>query len=212
MMLKCFLLIKFPIVSGHSNSCCHRTVQYGTVICGISRNRCFGKYKIFSIICMLFSEFFFTFFWFQKYLNPLKSQENTGIIDAQVADEIFFMVPAILNIHERFLEVLRRRLDAWEPLQRVGDAFVEVVNQPENFYLTTFKIICFPTFWQFSKTSVLDTYTAFVNNWNRAKDAIRTTSATRSAFARFLETMAREHKGKLTLDNLLIKPVQKFPK
>lgn len=24
--------------------------------------------------------------------------------------------------------------------------------------------------------------------------------------------MAREHKGKLTLDNLLIKPVQKFPK
>lgn len=34
----------------------------------------------------------------------------------------------------------------------------------------------------------------------------------RPAFARFLEAMAREHKGKLTLDNLLIKPVQKFPK
>lgn len=54
--------------------------------------------------------------------------------------------------------------------------------------------------------------TLFVNNVNRAKSAIRTTSNQRPAFARFLENMAREHKGKLTLDNLLIKPVQKFPK
>lgn len=51
-----------------------------------------------------------------------------------------------------------------------------------------------------------------MNNVNRAKAAIRTTSNQRPAFGRFLETMAREHKGKLTLDNLLIKPVQKFPK
>lgn len=50
-----------------------------------------------------------------------------------------------------------------------------------------------------------------MNNWNRAKDAIRSTSSTRPAFARFLEAMAREHKGKLSLDTLLIKPVQKFP-
>lgn len=34
----------------------------------------------------------------------------------------------------------------------------------------------------------------------------------RPSFAKFLESTAREHKGKLTLDNLLIKPVQKFPK
>lgn len=65
---------------------------------------------------------------------------------------------------------------------------------------------------QFSKSTVLDAYTTFVNNWNRAKDAIRLTSSTRPAFSRFLEAMAREHKGKLSLDNLLIKPVQKFPK
>lgn len=65
---------------------------------------------------------------------------------------------------------------------------------------------------QFSTSTVLETYTLFVNNVNRAKVAIRTTCNQRPAFARFLETMAREHKGKLTLDNLLIKPVQKFPK
>lgn len=65
---------------------------------------------------------------------------------------------------------------------------------------------------QFSNPKVLETYTAFVNNWNKAKDAIRTTKATKPGFAKFLETMAREHKGKLSLDNLLIKIIQKFPK
>ncbi|XP_055549403.1 uncharacterized protein LOC129732498 [Wyeomyia smithii] len=124
-----------------------------------------------------------------KYLNQLKSPENSGLVDTQTVDEIFFMVPAILNIHERFLEELRRRLDAWDPLQKIGDAFVDV----------------------FSRPVILDTYTSFVNNWNRAKDAIRITRQKCPAFARFLEAMAREHKGKLSLDNLLIKPVQKFP-
>ncbi|EAT46715.1 AAEL002100-PA, partial [Aedes aegypti] len=124
-----------------------------------------------------------------KYLNQLKSPENAGLVDTQTVDEIFFMVPAILNIHERFLEELRRRLDSWDPMQKIGDAFVDV----------------------FSRPVILDTYTSFVNNWNRAKDAIRTTRQKCPAFARFLEAMAREHKGKLSLDNLLIKPVQKFP-
>lgn len=65
---------------------------------------------------------------------------------------------------------------------------------------------------KFSKPIVLETYTAFVNNWNKAKDAIRTTKSNKPAFAKFLEAMAREHKGKLSLDNLLIKIIQKFPK
>uniref|UniRef100_A0A182NFZ3 DH domain-containing protein n=1 Tax=Anopheles dirus TaxID=7168 RepID=A0A182NFZ3_9DIPT len=125
-----------------------------------------------------------------KYLNQLKSPENSGLVDVQTVDEIFFMVPAILNIHERFLEELRRRLDSWDKMQMIGDAFVDV----------------------FSRPVILDTYTSFVNNWNRAKDAIRSARQKCPAFARFLEAMAREHKGKLSLDNLLIKPVQKFPK
>ncbi|XP_040160849.1 uncharacterized protein LOC120898711 isoform X1 [Anopheles arabiensis] len=124
-----------------------------------------------------------------KYLNQLKSPENAGLVDVQTVDEIFFMVPAILNIHERFLEELRRRLDSWDKMQMIGDAFVDV----------------------FSRPVILDTYTSFVNNWNRAKDAIRSARQKCPAFARFLEAMAREHKGKLSLDNLLIKPVQKFP-
>lgn len=37
------------------------------------------------------------------------------------------MVPAILNIHEKFLDGLKKRFESWDPLQKVGDAFIEVV-------------------------------------------------------------------------------------
>lgn len=55
-------------------------------------------------------------------------QENGSLIDVQTVDEIFLMVPNILKIHQQFLDELRCRLDAWEPLQRVGDSFVKVVR------------------------------------------------------------------------------------
>lgn len=140
----------------------------------------------------------------------MRQPESATLVDIQTVDEIFYMVPTILNIHEKFLEELGKRLEEWDPLQRIGDAYYEVVSDD----LKTFP----PNpsqarvFLQFSNPKVLETYTAFVNNWNKAKDAIRTTKATKPGFAKFLETMAREHKGKLSLDNLLIKIIQKFPK
>ncbi|KAL7729541.1 hypothetical protein ACLKA6_007836 [Drosophila palustris] len=124
-----------------------------------------------------------------KYLKVLKSPEHAGMIDTRTVDEIFFMVPDILEIHEKFLCELKQRLDDWDVQQKVGDAFMET----------------------FSKLEVLEVYTSFVNNCNRAKNAIRLMKHQRPSFAKFLESTARDHKGKLTLDNLLIKPVQKFP-
>ncbi|XP_039948456.1 uncharacterized protein LOC120766810 [Bactrocera tryoni] len=124
-----------------------------------------------------------------KYFKVLKSPEHAGMIDTRTVDEIFFMVPDILEIHQKFLAELKSRWDSWEANQKVGDAFLET----------------------FSKLEVLEVYTSFVNNCNRAKNAIRSTKHQRPSFAKFLEMTAREHKGKLTLDNLLIKPVQKFP-
>lgn len=70
----------------------------------------------------------YSIFLFQKYFNKLKTQENASIIDTQTVDEIFLMVPNILEIHQQFLDELRGRLDAWEPLQRVGDSFVKIVS------------------------------------------------------------------------------------
>ncbi|KAL1131698.1 hypothetical protein AAG570_011311, partial [Ranatra chinensis] len=126
----------------------------------------------------------------QKYLQPLKSSENAGLIDAGLVDEIFYQVPSILAHHEVFLEELRKRLENWDINQRVGDLILET----------------------FTKQSVIDTYTAFINNWKNAKDAVKTASQSKPAFARFLESMARENKGKLDLDSLLIMPVQRIPR
>ncbi|CAH2054781.1 unnamed protein product, partial [Iphiclides podalirius] len=125
----------------------------------------------------------------KKYLQPLKSPENAGLLDAFVVDEIFYQVPAILNVHQVFLEQLRRRLEQWDLQQKVGDVFLDV----------------------FTKPTVMDTYMSFINNLKKAKETIKTAAASRPAFAKFLDAMARDHKGKLSLDNLLIKPVQKFP-
>ncbi|KAI5644836.1 rhoGEF domain-containing protein [Phthorimaea operculella] len=125
----------------------------------------------------------------KKYLQPLKSPENAGLLDAFLVDEIFYQVPGILNVHQVFLEQLRRRLETWDLQQKVGDVFLEV----------------------FTKPTVMDTYMSFINNLKKAKETIKTAAASRPAFAKFLDAMARDHKGKLSLDNLLIKPVQKFP-
>ncbi|XP_076280703.1 rho guanine nucleotide exchange factor 17 isoform X2 [Lasioglossum baleicum] len=125
-----------------------------------------------------------------KYLQPLKSSENAGLVDAATVDEIFYQVPSILNHHEVFLEELRKKLDTWELKQTIGDVFLDV----------------------FTKPVVLDTYTLYLDNWKSARESIKTACQAKPAFARFLETMEREHKGKLGLDQLLIKPVQKIPR
>ncbi|XP_034939574.1 uncharacterized protein [Chelonus insularis] len=125
-----------------------------------------------------------------KYLQTLKGPDNAGLIDSTTVDEIFYKIPAILSHHEIFLEELRKRLDTWELGQTIGDVFLNV----------------------FTKPAVLETYTLFLNNWKSAKRAIKTACQAKPAFARFLETMEREHKGKLGLDQLLIKPVQKIPR
>nr|CAD7446783.1 unnamed protein product [Timema bartmani] len=158
-----------------------------------------------------------------KYLQPLKSPENAGLVDGALVDEIFYQVPAILSHHEVFLEELRRKLEQWDTKQTVGDVFLEV----------------------FTRQSLIETYTSFINNWKSAKEAIKATCHAKPAFARFLDrvydelhtlmkyrtqldcysislslddlrvmnrAMAREHKGKLALDHLLIMPVQRIPR
>lgn len=64
---------------------------------------------------------------------------------------------------------------------------------------------------QFESPSVLETYTLYMDNWNKSRKAIQTLMVQRPQFAKFLESMARKHERKLSLDHLLIKPVQKFP-
>lgn len=77
-----------------------------------------------------------------KYLKVLKAPEHAGMIDTRTVDEIFFMVPDILEIHEKFLGDLKNRLDDWDTTQKVGDAFMETVTTGSDFLLLLLKWLC----------------------------------------------------------------------
>ncbi|XP_017768074.1 PREDICTED: rho guanine nucleotide exchange factor 17 isoform X2 [Nicrophorus vespilloides] len=125
-----------------------------------------------------------------KYLEPLKNPDNAGLLDVALVDEVFYQIPSLFMYHDTFLEQLRMRLDHWDAKQKVGDVLLEMFSNP----------------------SLIETYTSYVNNWKRARDVWKNAQQSKPAFARFLVAKARENKGKLPLDSLLIKPIQKFPK
>lgn len=77
-------------------------------------------------------------FTLQKYLQPLKSPENAALLDAFQVDEIFYQVPSILNVHQVFLEQLRRRLEQWDLQQKVGDVFLDVVSLYHLYAITAY--------------------------------------------------------------------------
>lgn len=53
----------------------------------------------------------------------------------------------------------------------------------------------------------------FINNWKNAKEMIKNvTQSNKSSFNKFIESASKEHRGKLTLDALLIMPVQRIPR
>ena len=123
-----------------------------------------------------------------RYMKPLKVSDQ--LIESILVDEIFYQVPEIHKIHETFLELLSDRLKNWDSSQNMGDIFLNAfTNQPLS-----------------------EVYTAFINNWTHARELIRLTSANKPTFAKFLENASREHKGKLTLDALMIMPVQRIPR
>ncbi|KAF8795208.1 Rho guanine nucleotide exchange factor 17 like protein [Argiope bruennichi] len=126
----------------------------------------------------------------KKYMIPLKGSEHSEEIEGSQVDQIFCQVPEILKFHETFLETLKSRLSYWDTKQKIGDVFIDV----------------------FTRSAVVDTYINFINNWKSARDAIKSISLAKPAFAKFLENTSREHKGKLTLDALLIMPVQRIPR
>ncbi|XP_037071245.1 rho guanine nucleotide exchange factor 17-like, partial [Pollicipes pollicipes] len=99
-------------------------------------------------------------------------------------------VPEILEIHEDFLMELNRKTENWTAEQRFGEVFLDKLTH----------------------TAVLDTYTAFVNHWPTAREALLRSCRAKPELARFLEALERSNKRKLSLTQLLIMPVQRIPR
>nr|XP_033804891.1 rho guanine nucleotide exchange factor 17 [Geotrypetes seraphini] len=126
----------------------------------------------------------------QGYMKPLKQPENSFLCDPSLVDEMFDQIPELLEHHEQFLEEVHRCVETWHEMQKVGDMLVK----------------------SFSKDILVDIYSAYIDNFLNAKDAIRIAKEARPAFLKFLEQSMRENKEKQALSDLMIKPVQRIPR
>uniref|UniRef100_A0AAY4DDZ4 Rho guanine nucleotide exchange factor 17 n=1 Tax=Denticeps clupeoides TaxID=299321 RepID=A0AAY4DDZ4_9TELE len=126
----------------------------------------------------------------QGYMKPLKQPENSPLCDPSLVDEIFFQIPEILDHHEHFLEQVTGCVNDWHDRQTVGHLLVE----------------------SFSKEILANIYSAYIDNFLNAKDAVRVAKEAKPAFLKFLEQSMRENKEKQALADLMIKPVQRIPR
>ena len=81
------------------------------------------KDELFELSCVYYCTYT------QVYLEPLKRSQAAGIADPSLVKDIFYQIPEIHNLHERFLYRLRDRVEHWDVNQKIGDIFVNTVSQ-----------------------------------------------------------------------------------
>ncbi|XP_052324233.1 rho guanine nucleotide exchange factor 17-like [Oncorhynchus keta] len=126
----------------------------------------------------------------QGYMRPLKQPDSGSLVDPSLVDEMFYQIPEILEHHEHFLEQVTGCISQWHDKQTVGQLLIQ----------------------SFSKEILANIYSAYIDNFLNAKDAVRIAKEAKPAFLKFLETSMRENKEKQALGDLMIKPVQRIPR
>ncbi|XP_076590831.1 rho guanine nucleotide exchange factor 17 isoform X2 [Chaetodon auriga] len=126
----------------------------------------------------------------QGYMRPLKQPDSGSIVDPLLVDEMFYQIPEILEHHEHFLEQVAGCVSQWHDRQTVGHILIQ----------------------SFSKEALANMYSAYIDNFLNAKDAVRIAKEAKPAFHKFLEQNMRENKEKQALGDLMIKPVQRIPR
>uniref|UniRef100_A0A4W4HN14 Rho guanine nucleotide exchange factor 17 n=1 Tax=Electrophorus electricus TaxID=8005 RepID=A0A4W4HN14_ELEEL len=126
----------------------------------------------------------------QGYMKPLKQAETSPLCDPSLVDEMFYQIPEILEHHEHFLEQVLTCVSDWHDRQTVGHLLLQ----------------------SFSKEVLANIYSAYIDNFMNAKDAVRVAKEAKPAFMKFLEQSMRENKEKQALGDLMIKPVQRIPR
>nr|XP_057935379.1 rho guanine nucleotide exchange factor 17-like isoform X2 [Doryrhamphus excisus] len=126
----------------------------------------------------------------QGYMRPLKQPDGGSIVDPLLVDEMFYQIPEILEHHEDFLGQVDGCVNQWHDRQTVGHILIQ----------------------SFSKETLANMYSAYIDNFLNAKDAVRVAKEAKPAFHKFLEQNMRENKEKQALGDLMIKPVQRIPR
>ncbi|XP_052387606.1 rho guanine nucleotide exchange factor 17 [Carassius gibelio] len=126
----------------------------------------------------------------QGYMKPLKHPETSPLCDPSLVDEMFYQIPEIFEHHEQFLEQVLDCVNQWHDKQTIGHVLIQ----------------------SFSKEILANIYSAYIDNFMNAKDAVRIAKEAKPAFLKFLEQSMRENKEKQALGDLMIKPVQRIPR
>ncbi|KAM9318661.1 rho guanine nucleotide exchange factor 17 [Pholidichthys leucotaenia] len=126
----------------------------------------------------------------QDYMRPLKQPDGISIVDPLLVDEMFCQIPEILEHHEQFLDQVSGCVNQWHDRQTIGNLLIQ----------------------SFSKETLANMYSAYIDNFLNAKDAVRIAKEAKPAFHKFLEQNMRENKEKQALGDLMIKPVQRIPR
>ncbi|KAK3599920.1 hypothetical protein CHS0354_012562 [Potamilus streckersoni] len=124
----------------------------------------------------------------EKYMAPLK---NLSSIDETVIDNIFYMIPEILTHHCIYLNFLNQVWSTWDnKTSSVGDIIAKT----------------------FSRQTVLDSYLSFVENYKTSGKVIENALQTKSSIQKFIEQCQKESGSKLTMKDLIVRPVQRIPR
>lgn len=128
----------------------------------------------------------------QVYYEPLKRPQAVALAEPSLVKDIFFQIPEICSLHERFLQQLTERVEHWDAEKKVGDILVNTVRwqseAPVAFVHVTSPLsspLSPPL--QFSKCQLMDIYTKFIGNFMRAKASIELAKQAKSVFSKFLE-------------------------
>lgn len=124
----------------------------------------------------------------ERYMDPLKTVSG---IDERVVDNIFYMIPEILTHHQIYLEFLNQVWTRWNTdRSTVGDLIQKT----------------------FSGQTVQDSYLSFVENYKTSGKVIENALQTKSSVQKFVEQCQKESGSKLSLKDLIVRPIQRIPR
>ena len=61
-------------------------------------------------------------------MDTLKGQAAMPLVDAAVADEIFYKIPVVNLCHKAFYKHLTEKVDNWHEEETLGDVFLQSVS------------------------------------------------------------------------------------
>ncbi|KAK7096810.1 rho guanine nucleotide exchange factor 17-like [Littorina saxatilis] len=124
----------------------------------------------------------------EKYMTPLKNSNN---VEDAIVDNIFYMIPEILMHHSVYLDLLDKVWKNWDSKSStVGNLILAI----------------------FSKQTILESYLSFVENYNTSGKVIENALTTKSSMQKFIEQCQRESGSKLSMKDLIVRPIQRIPR